>query len=489
MSEPRYCEAREIGRRLVIDGFLELTSPAHLGGNDLMNLTDQSILRDHRGSPYIPGSTLAGVLRSDLQALLGGGAQEPEVIAELFGCRWGKEDEEQSALIVDDAPMVETQRGVTDLRDGVKIDAEKGIAAKGMKFDREFLLEGTRFLLHFEVLLPGDSTDSNRQSLFLTALQRLEQGHISIGARTRRGHGRCRASGWQYRLYDFSHPEGLFQWLGNEGGVPDDWPGKTAHNALSVNQMAEILEIHLNPGNPRGTMIVDLTLQCPASLLRRSGGYEAGEADAIHLHRFSQDVTGVKVPVLSGTSLGGALRHRALKIANTLAGDPENGKARQFIEGLFGSEMEDNKRPWASKISIDEAIIEGDPIVLRHARVHIDRWRGSSLEHMLFEEDALFGGKVKVHWEVSNPSTEQIGLVLCLVKDLFTGDLPVGGESSIGRGILCGLEGAVHLADDAGRSVLRLEGNGRGSLAVAEGSPSTDVYFSALHQSLQGGPA
>ncbi len=489
MNEPRYCEARQIGRRLVVDGLLELTSPAHLGGSDPASLTDEPILRDHQGSPYVPGTTLAGVLRSDLHGLLGGGAEESEAVGQLFGCRWGKEDEEQSALIVDDAPMSESQRGLTELREGVKIDTRTGTAAKGMKFDREFLPVGTRFRLHFELNLAGDASDSIRQRHFLTVLQRLEQGHISIGARTRRGHGRCRVTEWQYRCYDFSQPGDLLQWLGNDGGVPGNRPIRPLQNARTMQQMAGDLDIPLRPAEHQGTMTVALTLQCAASLLIRSGGYEAGDADAVHLHRVDQDDTGAQIPVLSGTSLGGALRHRALKIANTLAGSPANVRARELVEGLFGLEMEENKKPSASKISIDEAVIEGCPMVLRHARVHIDRWRGSALEHMLLEEDALFGGKMKVYWEVNNPSPEEIGLVLCLVKDLFTGDLTVGGESSIGRGILCGLEGKVHVQDGLAKRVIRLKGDGTGSLAVVGGSPSTDVYFSALCQSLQGGPA
>ena len=42
-----------------------------------------------------------------------------------------------------------------------------------------------------------------------------------------------------------------------------------------------------------------------------------------------------------------------------------------------------------------------------------------------------------------NPEQYEIGLLLLLLKDLWTSDLPVGGESSIGRGRLQGLKAEI----------------------------------------------
>lgn len=41
----------------------ELTSPLAVGSGE-NNITDKDIVRDGRGIPYIPGSSLAGVYRS-----------------------------------------------------------------------------------------------------------------------------------------------------------------------------------------------------------------------------------------------------------------------------------------------------------------------------------------------------------------------------------------------------------------------------------------
>ncbi|MGQ9815302.1 MAG: hypothetical protein ACUVR3_09155, partial [Candidatus Roseilinea sp.] len=37
----------------------------------------------------------------------------------------------------------------------------------------------------------------------------------------------------------------------------------------------------------------------------------------------------------------------------------------------------------------------------------------------------------------------EIGLLLLLLKDLWTGDLPLGGESSVGRGRLKGVQAVI----------------------------------------------
>jgi len=195
-----YLNARPINRRLVVNGTLTLCTATHLGGTDSMSLTDQPILRNHRGIPFIPGTTLAGLFRSHLFDALGGGSEETQDVSQLLGCRWGKDNEEQSPLIVEDARMDGNGVVKTELRDGVKIDATTGTAEKHKKFDVELLPIGTRFWLRFELLLKGqEAEDKPVLENFLWLLQQLESGRISLGGRTRRGFGRCKASGWTYQ--------------------------------------------------------------------------------------------------------------------------------------------------------------------------------------------------------------------------------------------------------------------------------------------------
>jgi len=64
---------------------------------------------------------------------------------------------------------------------------------------------------------------------------------------------------------------------------------------------------------------------------------------------------------------------------------------------------------------------------------------------------------VSVELSLREPSEAEIGLLLLLLKDLWTGDLPVGGEAGIGRGRLAGREAT--LSDNQHKWKLRQEGD------------------------------
>lgn len=508
-----YLKARSIRKRLEVQAVLELTSPAHIGGESFLNLSDQPILVDQDGRPYLPGTTIAGLLRHHLHKLQhidysqSYQDEESNKIAELFGARWNKDDDDQSALIVDDAPMDHSQTGKRELRDGVAICHSTGTAIPGKKFDQEWLPVGTRFLVSFELLLnEDDARNTKRLQGFLTVLQALEKGQIRLGARTSRGYGRCAARDFSYRLFETQTLSGLLQWLGSGGGGPEDWPELEWFRIGSVQKLSQEVSDHTglevlldeeSPVIPR--LRIELSLSCPGSMIIRSSGNQPEDADAIHLHRLHQD-TQEKIPIIPGSSLAGVLRHRALKISKTVSGKNGDSEAEDMIDGLFGPEVREGRPSQASRVQVEEAVLQGSPEILRHARTMIDRWRGSAFEHHLFDEDVLFGSTVTLTWEVANPipNEAEIGLMLCLVKDLFTGDLPVGGESGIGRGFLYGCHGDIKLqgqvkkpgsSDDVSLRI-QLSGDARGSIEVAGDAPTeTSKYFSALKTQLQGGAA
>lgn len=487
MNDARYLDARKIARRLVVTGNLIFDSPVHTGGDDPFSLSDQPILRDHNGSPFIPGTTIAGVMRSYAHQSLGGGHLEDQRIASLFGCRWGREDEEQSALITDDAFLLETQPMITELRDGVKIDAATGTAERGKKYDREYLPAGSEFQCRFELLLRGDSSDCDRLGLFSLCLKGLEDGRIHIGARTSRGHGRCRFAALRYASFDFSTAHSLLAWLGCNGGVPADWPTQAFQKAKSVKVMAAALGAVIPEPKEQALLSIRLSLTCPGGFLIRSGGHRAGEADAVHLHRLRMDGKDSE-PIISGTALAGALRQRALKIANTLAAGNDDKKAKKLVDDLFGNTMGKNKNPSASKTTVEETVLGSEGRILRQTRIKIDRWRGGAYEEALMEEDAFFGGTAEVSWEVAAPADYEIGLILFLAKDLFTGDLPLGGTVGIGRGRFYGHSGVIsHTRPGQGpQNVIIQQGNGRETLEIESGEDYAQACINALHNHLCG---
>jgi CRISPR/Cas system CSM-associated protein Csm3 (group 7 of RAMP superfamily) len=89
-------------------------------------------------------------------------------------------------------------------------------------------------------------------------------------------------------------------------------------------------------------------------------------------------------------------------------------------------------------------------------RVKIDRFTGGAFESALFTEQPLVGkpdSEVKLHLTLRVPHNEtpkesELGLLLLLLKDLWTGDLPIGGESGIGRGRLKGKEATFSVGSE-----------------------------------------
>jgi len=135
------------------------------------------------------------------------------------------------------------------------------------------------------------------------------------------------------------------------------------------------------------------------------------------------------------------MRHRAERIIKTLGNDNSLG----FLDNLFGIVEEDSKKAIASRLVIHETIIKNVNELVQN-RIAVDRFTGGAYHGALFEEQPIFGKddtQVILKLELREPKEAEIGLLLLLLKDLWTSDLPLGGESSIGRGRLQGIEATM----------------------------------------------
>jgi CRISPR/Cas system CSM-associated protein Csm3 (group 7 of RAMP superfamily) len=453
-GDQHWHKSRHIVERIIVKGDLELETPAHFGAGEAGETADMSLLRDsYDGSALLPGASIAGALRNYWRERTRGYGAEAEH-SELFGARRGRSDDEegeQSLLIVDDARAGAPQ---VELRDGVSIDGTTRTAERGKLFDIEVLRAGTRFELSFELLIPCDTKDEGKRERLgrdlALALEGFERGEIGLGARKRRGLGRCRVREWCVWRYDLRSAEGLLAWL-VEGRPGDEW----AEFRNKVPQAAgESLAEKLDVGPPdvpdaRDRFELTACFQLDGTLLVRSGAGESDRGpDAVHLHRTPYRAEGEPepeaVPVLPGTSLAGALRARALRIANTLSGNEL--LVRRLIHGMFGAGPEDLKgngreeAHQASRLVVHEAVLQDAPSRVQ-TRIRVDRFTGGAMDNYLFSEAPVFGGdknEAKLQWLLRQPKPYEIGLLLLLLKDLWTGDLTLGGESGVGRGCLRG---------------------------------------------------
>jgi len=439
--DQHWLKSRRIVERIIIEGDLELLTPAHFGSGDTEGPADLSLLRDaYDGSALLPGASIAGALRNYWRERTRGyGAAARD--SDLFGAKRGTREEmegNQSLLIVEDAIGPQPQ---VELRDGVKIDGRTRTAEEQKLFNIELLRAGTCFPLRFELLVPKGKREPLCRDLAL-ALRGFEQGEIGMGARKRRGFGRCQVKEWRVWRYDLTTPDGLLAWLA-EGR---DWQDLPMTSEMQGGSLAKKLSVTLDdaPDN-RHSFQMSAKFVLDGSLLVRSGFGQADQGpDAVHLHRplyGKPDLSQAeREPVLPGTSLAGALRARALRIANTLTKDKV--KAEDLVNKLFGVGPEDTDEEVhrASRLVVHEAVLRGVHTLVQN-RIRVDRFTGGAMENYLFNEAPVFGGKdshFTVELTLCNPKDYEIGLLLLLLKDLWTGDLAVGGESGVGRGRLRG---------------------------------------------------
>jgi CRISPR/Cas system CSM-associated protein Csm3 (group 7 of RAMP superfamily) len=493
---------RFITERWVVTGTLLLETPSHFGNGDADALTDMPLLVDEvNHEPFLPGTSIAGALRNYLrERALGYGKKEDSdtLASALFGGFRGNDEGEQSPLIVFDAPG--HSAGI-ELRDGVAIDPETRTAVDEKKFDVQLLAAGSTFDLRFELAVNKESEELLKA--LATALQGLEDGQITLGARKSRGFGQVTVKGWHVWKYNLSDKKDLLAWLASERPQKDEdkkptiWNGAPTVTALTSNEseknvIAKLLGAQLDETNERKTAHLKATFSIDGTLMIRSGfGQSDTGPDMVHLHspRPKKDKSGEqeRLPVIPGTSWAGVLRQRALKIARTISNDLEapadkNGnkifkdkenkkpllKADVFVDEMFGPSTIErgDKNVKASRVHIKESeIVDSTSLVM--TRVKIDRFTGGAYESALFSEqpavgknetrltlDLILRKKAKPDKEEDVEKSEkefesEIGLLLLLLKDLWTGDLPIGGESSVGRGRLKGLHAILKVDLDS----------------------------------------
>lgn len=484
---------RNIRERWVITGVLMLETPAHFGSGETSDLMDMPVLVDELdNNPFLPGASIAGALRNYLREIeCGDGVPFPArpkdkddterkfekqkkieqnlATSLLFGGYRGDDDGLQSPLIVYDAPGKARDY---ELRDGVAIDPVTRAADDDKKFDMQLLAAGTTFDLRFELVAgewPKEDYASQRGKLLTaltTALDGLARGEITLGARKRRGFGRCSVAEWNVTHYDLAKTTDFLAWLASEHSAEKDaWivPVSSTIKPTIIEAFNENIS-PLIDARQRVSLRVDFALD--STLLIRSGFGEADTApDTIHLHSLRPEAI-ARVPVIPGTSWAGVLRHRAFKIACTLSGN-DSKKAQAFVDEVFGpSEIDETREKQvyarASRLMIAESqVINAGELEL--TRVKIDRFTGGAYESALFTEQPLVGSaqsQVTLELTLRSPSPQsllvplppvdpaEIGLLLLLLKDLWTGDLPIGGEAGVGRGRLRGLQATLNIGTD-----------------------------------------
>jgi CRISPR/Cas system CSM-associated protein Csm3 (group 7 of RAMP superfamily) len=451
---------RALVARWMLTATLQLETAAHFGGQGDSAL-DMPILRCARtGLPLLPGTSLGGALRAYLLDRLAGfltdeiqkanndsfqPTSEADRVAMLFGAIRGLDIEKhtQSPLIVFDAlGTLPAGSASTEVRDGVLIESATGIAADQKKFDFEVLPPGTAFNVRFDVLVSGDDDETELFSLLCASLEGLDNGDIRIGLRRSRGLGEVACGNWTARRYDLATPKGWIEWIASEHVADPDSSSQLSLRDAIQSAMPEDRKLHDPPDN-RHRVIIEVEAAILGDLLIRSPNVQADGPDVMHLSSGGR-------PILSGTSLTGVMRAHALRITQLVKGLSRIDAEKLWIDPLFGPREERTKnpdfKPSGSRLRVSEQPVTNGQSQ-RVTRVAIDRFTQGVVPTALFDEQPHVGGTVRMRFELRNHCDGEVGLMLLVLKDLLTSQLPVGGTSSVGRGVLVGRRMTITGAD------------------------------------------
>ncbi len=517
---------RAVIERWFIEGTLELVTPTSLSNGDDDPLVDLPIVLDPQdGRALLTGASLAGALRSYLADC------DPAAAVALFGGGRGDSEGAQSALIVDDALGGKPgERPHIELRDGVSIDPATRTAKDKERYDRQLLAAGTTFGLGFELII-AEKPDADEKvrakrkaeiasmkAGLAAVLDGLQRGEIRLGGRKRRGYGQCRVTGWQAWRYDLGTPAGIGGWLAHgRAGLPGhqsaQWQWAAADGGKGIGQWDALKDTEVL-GRQTAPFALSAEFAIDGAVLIRHGFEAETGPDVMHL---TSRRGGKETPVISGTSLAGVIRGQALRIARTVAG-PNRERADEFIDAMFGvmekprQDMTREERrkltKVAGRVTVDESVISGQTDLVQ-TRVKIDRFTGGASESALFAEQPAFGGGFTMNVALRPPSEAtvraklpkdapdnevkaalirhrdaEVGLLLLVLKDLWTGFLPVGGSSSVGRGRLKGKQATIGYDSDAWTLTV---GNSAAQVTTT-GAPATklNAFVTAFTNAMKG---
>ncbi|MBP0002357.1 MAG: hypothetical protein J7642_01325 [Cyanobacteria bacterium SBC] len=467
---------RHIIERIIVRGTLVLDTPTCLGSGDAEGVTDLMLLRDSISSKaLLTGASIAGALRNYVYEYQYGypkrnndqedEPKNPNNIANLatylFGAERKDENGNQSPLIIHDSISSEVPK--VEIRDGLKINSQTGTADDKAKYDLELLASGTEFPLRFELLIEEKETNKNLllEALVL-ALQGLENNEINIGMKKNRGFGRCHVETWDVWQFNLQNYQQRLTWL-----LFDRECNPNSQDSICQHgKIADILKVKITRTDERCRFFMKATFKLAGSLLIRSGHFSIDPVpDVVHLKSYRKNSQQLEKQelVLSGTSLAGVLRHRAERIVKTL------GDRNTIINDLFGEVDEEQKKANSSRLVVRESVIHNVTELVQN-RIAIDRFTGGAYHGALFDEQPIFGKddtRVTLELELRQPSNAEIGLLLLLLKDLWTSDLPVGGESSIGRGRLEGIHAEMTRCTPEGKKTWTIKQNQNRHLKIS----------------------
>lgn len=441
---------------------VEAATPLAVGtgkGSDI--LTDAPVAKDVNGLPYIPATSIAGVLRHAM------GYVDNKTDGNPFGYIDGADNDDSghgSDIIFTDAVMVgkdgkaldgiqnidwddEFYRAFQDLpiRQHVRIN-DKGTAENNGKFDNEVVYKGTRFV--FEIELVSDNDNDNHIE---KAIEHLRYCTLRIGGGTRKGYGRLNVVKCQQASLNLAKPEDLEKYLKKSSSLAEEWAGFT--EISETESLDDSKWTHYQ-----------LKLK-PLDFFMFGSGMGDSDADNVYVSELvvsqGESIDNNKRVLIPGSSVKGAIAHRTAyhynKIKKRFAGEqkPEDitGCNNEAVAAIFGKA--DGDKFTRGRILIDDIIkgqvkAEADadagekatPTAKTFFHNKIYQFTGGTMDGALFQEKVIYDKDAEytfdIYVETDALKDEVVNAFEQSLRDICTGLLPLGGITNRGNGIFTG---------------------------------------------------
>lgn len=455
---------------------IQAETPLVIGSGSKNFLTDAEILKDFNGLPYIPGTTLSGIVRHtyDMENPAGKdgeGKLLPKKSNDIFGYQNpNKSKEGQGAeLIFSEAKLIGQDGKVVDniqilegpfyekfrnlpVRQHCRIN-EKGVADKEAhgKFDEQVIYKGTRFCFEIE-MLSKDEDDTK----FVEITNYLKSTSFRIGGGTRKGFGKIKPIAIDIKMLNLSVPEQLSEYLGKSSFIGSEkFYGEFKNNNIEYN---------LSDSYHRYVLKIK-----PDDFFCFGSGYGDSEVDDTPITEdeikwnddtfvpcfstgYSDDLKSVKKVLIPSTSVKGAISHRTAYYYNKknkyYAGSKEAkvSEDNKAVLHLFGGALAKKRGNVIFSDIIEEVEMENK--ILNH--VKIDRFTGGAIAGALFSEKTIYlkskekEFSLEIMVKKSLVEDEEANTVIIeslesAMKDVCNGMLPLGGGVNKGNGCFSGI--------------------------------------------------
>lgn len=435
-------------KKIIFNIPMQTYSPLRISSGVDDGITDILVLKDKKGKAFIPGTSITGVLRAKMSNIYGDRA-----VDKLFGSI--DDDGNQSMVNISDI-VLENAKIIN--RDGIKIDSFTGVSKQGAKFDFEAIDKGATGDLYIEVTLRESClSEQNKPNisyrkehkdfaingdvygeLTATIADILTEG-INVGSLTTKGYGKIKSKEpVKMYVFDFKNPQGAMKWWQylNEGILQD--VAYTGNKTVAVASEKDF--------------VMQMEFALTSSMIIRD--YDVDTDDEKEKIAAVQMKSGEDF-VIPATSIKGVLKSRAYKILMNLNHHDEQ-EAEDFLDKLMGRET-DNKedKGQKSRLYIDEVYIR--PNILhskKQSRNRIDRFTGGTIDSALFTDKPIWQtdkskDTIAINLQVQNCDEKEAGLMLLVMKDLWLGDLAIGGNKAIGKGVLKGKKCTIQYAGES----------------------------------------